>query len=567
MKSKGFTFPELLAVIVILAIIALIATPVVMNVVEKSKKNAAERAVENLEHTAELYYYEKGILSEVTFNCTYGVCYNDDEVLDIKGKGPDEGTIIISKDGIITLNSILVNGYACHKENDKYTCIKSNANNGSGTIITVNGTNKIDIDNKTKVLADYKIYGNSVQDSMNTYNLPSEYQQVEYIESTGTQYLDTGFIPNQDTKVIVDYQYTAITDAFLFGSRTSSTSNAYAVNVGSSATKAFTSYGKTGNVTYANPDTKRHVIIKDKNLFYVDGVLKLTQAAQNFTAPGSLEIFAAYNGSTKGYLPSKARIFSFKIYDNGTLVRDFVPCYRKNDGVAGMYDLVNNTFYSSVGTKDFVVDKTIPSQDKPVEVKSVGEYDETIGKYKIPVKVSNAKNEITTNIYLDEPLRKVGEYADYIDFENKKLVRKVGVKTFDGTEEWTKHTTTKDGYGVFRNENLLTPLINAPISASFMSHFSLTHKAATADFILNEYRFTYSDNNINGSRFYVSALQTTVEEFKEWLSNNKPSIYYPLATPIEETIDLPEISTFKGKSTLEIITEISPSNTEISYYK
>ena len=41
---------------------------------------------------------------------------------------------------------------------------------------------------------------------------------------------------------------------------------------------------------------------------------------------------------------------------------------------------------------------------------------------------------ITTNIYLDEPLRKVGNYADYVDSENSKVVRNVGKYTFTGNE-------------------------------------------------------------------------------------------------------------------------------------
>ena len=47
MKKKGFTLIELLAVIVILAIIALIATPIVMNIIENSKKGAAARSADN----------------------------------------------------------------------------------------------------------------------------------------------------------------------------------------------------------------------------------------------------------------------------------------------------------------------------------------------------------------------------------------------------------------------------------------------------------------------------------------------------------------------------------------
>ena len=47
MKRKGFTLIELLAVIVVLAIIALIATPIVMNTIKKSKKGAAERSADS----------------------------------------------------------------------------------------------------------------------------------------------------------------------------------------------------------------------------------------------------------------------------------------------------------------------------------------------------------------------------------------------------------------------------------------------------------------------------------------------------------------------------------------
>ena len=39
--------------------------------------------------------------------------------------------------------------------------------------------------------------------------MPSGYTEVEYIESTGTQYIDTGFTPNQDTRMLLDFQYTA----------------------------------------------------------------------------------------------------------------------------------------------------------------------------------------------------------------------------------------------------------------------------------------------------------------------------------------------------------------------
>ena len=41
------------------------------------------------------------------------------------------------------------------------------------------------------------------------------------------------------------------------------------------------------------------------------------------------------------------------------------------------------------------------------------------------------------NVFLDEPLRKIGDYADYIDFKNQRVVRNTGSTIFNGTENWT----------------------------------------------------------------------------------------------------------------------------------
>lgn len=47
------------------------------------------------------------------------------------------------------------------------------------------------------------------------------------------------------------------------------------------------------------------------------------------------------------------KCYSLEIWDNGSKVRDMIPCYRKLDNVIGMYDLVNNVFYTNQGTGSF----------------------------------------------------------------------------------------------------------------------------------------------------------------------------------------------------------------------
>ena len=148
-------------------------------------------------------------------------------------------------------------------------------------------------------------------------------------------------------------------NGFLFGSRYDTSTSAYTVNVGNSAQDAVSAYGSSGNQNYSKVDTNRHIVDKNKNLVYYDGKLILTQSQITFTAPGALEIFASLNGSTKGYLPCSAKIYSLQVYDNDTLVRDFVPVYRVSDKVAGLYDKLNDKFYTNSGTGTFIVGSEI----------------------------------------------------------------------------------------------------------------------------------------------------------------------------------------------------------------
>ena len=75
-----------------------------------------------------------------------------------------------------------------------------------------------------------------------------------------------------------------------------------------------------------------------------------------------------------------------------------------------------------------------PSTSTPVAINSVGDYDESTGKYKIIINQTTGEEELTHEIYLDEPLRKKGEYADYIDFASEKIIRYIEVIDDTGTK-------------------------------------------------------------------------------------------------------------------------------------
>ena len=91
--------------------------------------------------------------------------------------------------------------------------------------ITLSGTRNITFEDCIQGnLNWYKIYGNSVQGK-----LPDGYTQLDYIENTGDEYIDIKFVPNQDTRVVMDFQLTssASTGYALFGSRINTTSRGY----------------------------------------------------------------------------------------------------------------------------------------------------------------------------------------------------------------------------------------------------------------------------------------------------------------------------------------------------
>ncbi|MBP3766457.1 MAG: prepilin-type N-terminal cleavage/methylation domain-containing protein [Bacilli bacterium] len=92
MKKRGFTLVELLAVIIVLAIIALIAYPVLIGVIENSRKTAVRDSAYGLIDSADLYFASK---SNSTFICDGDKCINNKNViLSLKGSVPLEGEII-----------------------------------------------------------------------------------------------------------------------------------------------------------------------------------------------------------------------------------------------------------------------------------------------------------------------------------------------------------------------------------------------------------------------------------------------------------------------------------------
>lgn len=208
-----------------------------------------------------------------------------------------------------------------------------------------------------------------------------------------------------------------------------------------------------------------------------------------------------------------------------------------------------------------------PTPDTPIEIQSVGDLvtdtaSEYYGKYDIHITVAGTSSE-TKHIYLNEPLRKVGDYADYIDFKNKKVVRNVGETTFNGSETWVKTGDTLDG--VYQGFAVSNSVYNIPKGTNLIClSDKFPYASGKAANIVTIGYSSYGLRIIIGTE-YVSDLDITT--FKTWLSANNVKIIYPIATPTEESISLPALKTFKGTSIMSVNTTIQPSNIKTKYVR
>lgn len=173
---------------------------------------------------------------------------------------------------------------------------------------------------------------------------------IKYLESTGTQYIDTGIVPNQDTSVELDGSIDGY--GIFFGVRTAALVDISTIQ-GTSTGYWAMGYNTSADA-FGSKDSLRHVWYKDKNKQYMDGELKNNYTYANFTAMGNAYLFAYNNNGTVGYvINGRVRVYSCKIWDGDTLVRDFIPALDINN-IPCMFDKVEGKCYYNAGTGQFI---------------------------------------------------------------------------------------------------------------------------------------------------------------------------------------------------------------------
>lgn len=192
--------------------------------------------------------------------------------------------------------------------------------------------------------------------------LPSGYVQIDYIESTGTQYINTSFTPKGSSRIVMDCELTDVSKTSCFfcaRNRASSTDSMSNTSFLINGQYRRDYYGTSKSTTASYAANQRFIVDANKETvtYGSDYTLSFTSTSTSSPMPCILMASAAL-GTTSGSVSSLAnyasmKLYSCQIYDNGILVRDFVPC-KTDSGELGLYDNVNGRFYANAGTGTFI---------------------------------------------------------------------------------------------------------------------------------------------------------------------------------------------------------------------
>lgn len=341
--------------------------------------------------------------------------------------------------------------------------------------------------------------------------LPSGYQQVEAVRTYGS-YIDTGIVSAGDLAidcVLSDVVVESITGG-LFGARNtnSNTSNGQmyvyqgssSMYFGFNATRTSITLptgGFSGDGFFRFQINRNYIRINDDVMV----VKELTRPEASFTGTRNIYVGAYNNGGTassvsEGYF----YIHYFKIWKNGTLIRDYVPCIRLSDNVVGMYDLVNDLFYEPVGTFYttglFTVNATA-TQGGTVRG-DIGLYSHSVIKaYPNSGYAFDGWYENGSFVSLDNPIVTVKKNADYTA-KFSKIVEdnlNVGYKLF-----------VKDRYSLLNGIVAEIEVIDAIVNEDYLQKSVSTFRVATvpSNVMIGHIVLLYSPK---GKKVYQGVIQ------------------------------------------------------------
>jgi len=401
----------------------------------------------------------------------------------------------------------------------------------TGTSLTMNDT--------TESLIKVELNPTELQQS--NVILPSGYTQVDYIESSGTQYIETNYKATGTETVEVDCSLAKSDDQqCIFGANgfggASSQLRLYTGQNGD-VDKLQYAYGSSSAVigwstSIANLDTTIRTLYKFGNgSFYINNLSYTTYNVENFNSSiaQNCTIFNVRKADgTLSNLYSTMKLYRLKITDNNVVVRDFIPCYRNSDNEVGLYDIANNVFYTNAGTGAFTKssNSVLPNPDYQQEIHTISGDNEIIVRNKnlfdnIVIGeawngTSNsaraliyAKVEPNTNYTISFDSISNVDSLNYFEKENisdTTLVYGTQLIT-DTTTKETKASTHYIGIQINKTDVTLNDVLGIKLqlekgnsNSSYVPHEEQTHKISlVSKNLFNTLNYTSSDSGVTAN--------------------------------------------------------------------
>lgn len=411
--------------------------------------------------------------------------------------------------------------------------------------------------------------------------LPSEYTAVDYIQSSGTQYIDSEYVPKANTKIEVDCFIPEETTSHwrsIFGARISNYKNKAIAFFTNTSTQNVTVYCRTGVETRGHKfiyDRDVHIVAEGQTATFSDGTDSYSitttgtvEDCQNTMFIFNLNTASTPTGKTPDISYAIMKLYNFKCYEDNTLMRNFIPCYRNSDNEVGLYDLVNGVFYTNAGTGAFTYGAvvTLPSPDYPQDIHVVSGDNSII--------VSNSDNTQSQSYPInlgDIELCKIGNYQDSIVKDNGKwyLNKQIGKIVLNGSESFDWNATYVEGSSSYALWNKYTDMdipVGLPIT-KYCNRFPYENKVWTFSSTnhLAENSLT-TPSNYSILFNVATSIATTSAEFKTWLSTHNTEVYYVLATPtyteITDSTLISQLEAIAGAEGYTGQTNISQTNSD-----
>lgn len=241
------------------------------------------------------------------------------------------------------------------------------------------------IDEKEKEEETIKKIEKRVEEETKFDEIPQKYLRYypcEYIQGTGSQYIDTNVIPSNKTGIDISFcvdsyepkevanQFTC----FIFGGEKDWKTLSFDFQAGlyglvynnKRSGYDITDFSKEDNsLLKGSNDFNKHNVKVINESYYFDNEfkydLKKINNDKEWQANSSIILFGVKRNNKIQRLDS-SKIYSCKIYEDSDIIRNFIPCYYKdNEGneIIGMYDLLEDKFYENCGSGTFDKGKDI----------------------------------------------------------------------------------------------------------------------------------------------------------------------------------------------------------------